>query len=53
MGERFGTGRLNELLREKGLGAAMVLDRILTAMRDFGVSEPPEDDCTALVMDVL
>lgn len=52
-GERFGTGRLKELLGKKGLGASKVLDRIFTAIRDFGVSEPPEDDCTALVMDVL
>jgi sigma-B regulation protein RsbU (phosphoserine phosphatase) len=50
-GQLFGTGRIEDLMR-KCQGPQPFLDSLFQAMEDFGAPDPPEDDCTAIVMDI-
>ncbi|HEY4744963.1 MAG TPA: PP2C family protein-serine/threonine phosphatase [Desulfuromonadaceae bacterium] len=51
-GERFGTERLKTLLVEDGADHMEFLERLFAALHRFGTSDPPEDDCTAIVADI-
>jgi serine phosphatase RsbU (regulator of sigma subunit) len=52
-GELFGLQRLQQLLvATAGADYLDVLEQIFQAQRDFGVADPPEDDCTAIVIDL-
>lgn len=50
-GEPFGTRRLEELLARENGDHLEFLDRLFAALRDFGAGDPPEDDCTAILID--
>jgi sigma-B regulation protein RsbU (phosphoserine phosphatase) len=51
-GERFGARRLRELLAGSASDHMEFLGSIFQALRDFGTADPPEDDCSALVIDI-
>lgn len=51
-GERFGTERLKTLLANDGADHMEFLERLFAALHRFGVSAPPQDDCTAIVVDL-
>jgi sigma-B regulation protein RsbU (phosphoserine phosphatase) len=51
-GELFGVGRIEELLRKKGQDHRKFLDTLFQALEEFGAANPPEDDCTAIVLDI-
>lgn len=51
-GNRFGLKRLKRLLGGSELGHMDFLDQLFASLRDFGVADPPEDDCSALVLDI-
>lgn len=51
-GERFGTERLKSLLTADGADHLEFLERLFGELRRFGVSDPPDDDCTAIVVDL-
>ena len=48
----FGSERLKRLLVESESGHLEFLDNLFDSLRDFGISDPPADDCTALVQDI-
>jgi serine phosphatase RsbU (regulator of sigma subunit) len=51
-GELFGRQRLMELLRSHArLDYREFLDILFRELEDFGVTAPPEDDCSAIVID--
>lgn len=50
-GELFGEERLRETLRRGCDDHLEFLDAIFASLQSFGVSDPPEDDCTAIVID--
>ncbi len=51
-GVRFGPDRLKKMLLESRAGHRELLDQLFASLHDFGISDPPEDDCTALVVDI-
>lgn len=52
-GEAFGLERLKELLRSTAdCDHLEFLHLLFQALSDFGVSDPPEDDCSAIVIDL-
>ena len=51
-GDRFGPERLKGLLVGKALGYVEFLDQLFESLRDFGIADPPEDDCSALMLDI-
>lgn len=51
-GEQFGTERLKGVLAKGGAGHLEFLAYLFNSLRDFGEADPPEDDCTALVLDI-
>ena len=51
-GERFGTERLKTLLMSDGADHLEFLERLFEALHRFGVNDPPDDDCTAIVVDL-
>lgn len=52
-GELFGLDRLKRLLIAAADADYLeLLDRLFTALQEFGAPEPPEDDCTAIVIDL-
>ncbi|HEX9079635.1 MAG TPA: PP2C family protein-serine/threonine phosphatase [Desulfuromonadaceae bacterium] len=50
-GELFGTERLKRLLITDGADHREFLERLFAELRRFGISDPPDDDCTAIVVD--
>ena len=52
VGELFGMDRLKEVLLKDGSDHMTFLDVLFTALENFGIPDPPDDDCTALVVDV-
>jgi serine phosphatase RsbU (regulator of sigma subunit) len=51
-GELFGTERLQELLKIHGDSDYQeFLGIVFQALAEFGVADPPEDDCSAIVID--
>lgn len=50
--EFYGRRRLVRLLLDSRGDHMEFLEEIFQSLRRFGVSEPPEDDCTALVVDM-
>lgn len=50
-GELFGVERLRELLLSRAEDYATFLDELFQGLRRFGASDPPLDDCTAMVVD--
>jgi phosphoserine phosphatase RsbU/P len=50
-GELFGTERLRQVLQKDGDDHIEFLERLFTAIRDFGCDDSPVDDCTAIVLD--
>lgn len=51
-GEPFGRSRLDNLLRKVSGDHLEFLESIFAALREFGAVEPPQDDCTAIVIDL-
>jgi sigma-B regulation protein RsbU (phosphoserine phosphatase) len=51
-GERFGPQRLKELLVHGASDHMEFLASLFQTMRSFGTADPPEDDCSALVVDI-
>ena len=52
-GEAYGLERLKELLRTTaGTDHHEFLCLLFQSLSDFGVSDPPEDDCSAIVIDL-
>ncbi len=50
-GDFFGTERIVRLLKEHDDTHLDFLERLFSALREFGVDDPPMDDCTAIVID--
>lgn len=50
-GEAFGRDRLEQVLLTHEGDHLEFLDRIFESLEEFGASNPPEDDCTAIVLD--
>lgn len=50
-GVEFGRQRLEELMLQHQGNHLMLLDAIHDRLREFGASDPPEDDCTAIAID--
>jgi len=50
-GERFGKQRLKRLLLRDGFDHLEFLDHLFGKLNEFGICDPPEDDCTAIVVD--
>lgn len=50
-GEQLGMERLKALLTTDGFDHMEFLERLFARLNGFGVSNPPEDDCTAIVVD--
>jgi serine phosphatase RsbU (regulator of sigma subunit) len=51
-GQFFGSQRIEQLLLNHSDPNLEFLDRIFTALHDFGAADPPDDDCTAIVIDL-
>ncbi len=51
-GTLFGLGRLKEHLAVDVSDHLVMLDRIFASLEGFGAADPPEDDCTLLVVDI-
>jgi serine phosphatase RsbU (regulator of sigma subunit) len=51
-GDRFGGERLKEALAGSGASHMEFLGSLFELLRDFGIADPPEDDCTAMVVDI-
>lgn len=51
-GDRFGLERLKEVLARSGSDHLEFLERVFASLRTFGAVDPPEDDCTLLVVDI-
>lgn len=52
-GEPYGLERLKQLLRTTATADHLeFLGLLFQALTDFGVSDPPEDDCSAIVIDL-
>lgn len=51
-GNRFGLERLKEVLALNGSDHLEFLDTVFASLRSFGATDPPEDDCTLLVVDL-
>jgi len=52
-GDRFGPGRLKEMLAVNESDYQEFLDCVFAGLETFGAVDPPEDDCTLLVVDLL
>lgn len=50
-GELFGTERLGRVLLAGHDTPREFIDALTAALRDFGAPDPPEDDCTTIVVD--
>lgn len=52
-GEMFGLERIKQLLRDTAdVDYQEFLDHLFKSLMDFGVSVPPDDDCSAIVIDL-
>jgi phosphoserine phosphatase RsbU/P len=52
-GEQFGHDRLKRFLQANSDADYMeLLDRLFLALKEFGAPDPPQDDCTGIVIDV-
>lgn len=51
-GDRFGLERLKEMLARNGSDHLEFLDSVFTSLQTFGAADPPDDDCTLLVVDI-
>ncbi|ABQ27508.1 PP2C family protein-serine/threonine phosphatase [Geotalea uraniireducens] len=52
-GEQFGLDRLKRFLQATSDADYMeFLERLFGTLIDFGISDPPQDDCTAIVIDL-
>lgn len=49
--EVFGSERLDTFLAAAGASHRGFMDELSATLRDFGASDPPEDDCSAIVID--
>jgi len=52
VGELFGMARLKQELLSDDTDHMAFLDTLFEALDRFGISDPPEDDCTALIVDL-
>jgi phosphoserine phosphatase RsbU/P len=52
VGELFGTDRLKQELLTDSSDHLLFLDTLFGSLERFGIPNPPEDDCTALVLDI-
>jgi len=50
-GERFGKQRLKRLLLKDGFDHQEFLEQLFGKLNEFGICDPPDDDCTAIVVD--
>ncbi|CAG0976819.1 PP2C family protein-serine/threonine phosphatase [Geobacter sp.] len=50
-GEVFGAGRLEAFLAATGGSYIRFMDELAAALRAFGANDPPDDDCSAIVID--
>jgi len=51
-GKAFGLERLETILLSHRGDHLDFLDRVFTSLREFGAEDPPEDDCTSIVIDL-
>lgn len=52
-GDEFGLDRLRLFLRESGDADHMeFLERLFQTLEEFGMPDPPRDDCTAIIIDL-
>ncbi len=51
VGELFGMARLKQELLTDDSDHLLFLETLFDSLKRFGIPEPPEDDCTALVVD--
>ena len=51
-GESFGSQRIEQLLLNHPDPNLEFLDRLFDALKEFGATDPPDDDCTAIVIDL-
>lgn len=51
-GQSFGSERIEQLLLNYPDSHLEFLDRLFAAMHEFGAADPPDDDCTAIVIDL-
>lgn len=51
-GRAFGYERLEQVLLTHEEDHLEFLEELFQALKDFGASDPPEDDCTAIVIDL-
>jgi serine phosphatase RsbU (regulator of sigma subunit) len=52
VGELFGMARLQQELLGDGSDHMVFLETLFGGLERFGIPDPPEDDCTALVVDI-
>ncbi|QVW34188.1 serine/threonine-protein phosphatase [Geobacter sulfurreducens] len=50
--ETFGAERLDAFLTATGGSYTRFMDELAAALRNFGAGDPPDDDCSAIVVDV-
>jgi len=50
-GEQFGVERLSQFLLDSDGDHMEFLDHLFDSIADFGTFDPPDDDCTAIVID--
>jgi serine phosphatase RsbU (regulator of sigma subunit) len=51
-GMLFGTARIEALLKQNNQDHQLFLDALFQALHHFGAADPPQDDCTAIVLDI-
>lgn len=51
-GQFFGVERIEQLLLNHPDSHLEFLDRLFAALKEFGAPDPPDDDCTAIVIDL-
>lgn len=51
-GQSFGRERIEQLLLNYPDPHLEFLDRLFSALHEFGAADPPDDDCTAIVIDL-
>ena len=52
VGELFGADRLKQELLTDDSDHLVFLDTLFTSLERFGITDPPQDDCTALLVDI-
>ncbi|HMN02748.1 MAG TPA: PP2C family protein-serine/threonine phosphatase [Geobacter anodireducens] len=50
--ETFGAERLDAFLKTTAGSYIWFMDELAAALRDFGAGDPPDDDCSAIVIDI-